>query len=129
MCGITQDVKFFSRRTYGSGTIGYQNKCKKCEREVRKTYYKPHDTARRVFKLSEEEYNTLINRSQGKCEVCAADMGAKRCIDHDHKTQKIRGVLCNKCNTALGLLDDNKATLKGLIQYLEQAEQQELSLQ
>ena len=122
-CGITQDVKFFSKRTYGSGTVGYQNKCKSCEREVKKQYYRPHEFARRLFKLSDEEYFRLIEDTQGKCDGCKEPMGRKVCIDHCHKTQKIRGVLCNRCNTALGLVDDSTEKLEKLIQYLEQAKQ------
>lgn len=115
----------FSKRTYRSGNIGLQNKCKDCERKSRPQYYKPHDNARRKFGLSEEDYTTLINRSQGLCETCNKPMGDKRCIDHDHSTGKVRGVLCNKCNTALGLLSDDIQLLGRLIQYLEQSEQQE----
>ena len=109
----------FHKRTYASGNIGYQPKCKDCHRDIRRGYYKPHDTARRKFNLSEAEYNTLINRSQGLCEVCNIPMGDKRCIDHDHVTGEIRGVLCNNCNTALGLVGDNVTTLTKLIQWLE----------
>ncbi len=56
------------------------------------------------------------------CQVCGVHMD-KKCIDHDHKTEKIRGVLCNNCNTALGLFDDNIKIMKDAIQYLEQAKQ------
>ncbi len=110
----------FGLRTYGNGEKALQSKCKDCERVIRKQYYKPHEYARRKFKLSEEDYNTLINRSQGLCEVCNTPM-TKRCIDHDHKTGKVRGVLCNNCNTSLGLLNDSVETLNKLIQYLEQS--------
>ena len=118
-CKETLPLDRFSKRTYISGNIGYQCKCKSCEKVSKKKYYKPHELARRKFKLTEEEYTTLINRSQGLCEVCNNPMGDKRCIDHDHKTGEIRGVLCNKCNTALGLVGDDVATLTKLIQYLE----------
>jgi len=122
-CSITQDVKFFSKRTYSSGKIGWQNKCKSCEREVKKNYYKPHEFARRLFKLSDEEYFRLIEDTQGKCDICKNPMGRKVCIDHCHETQKIRGVLCNNCNTALGLFNDNISVMKDAIQYLEKAKQ------
>jgi len=118
-CKVNLPDTSFSKRKYSSGNIGLQNKCKECERKSRSQYYKPHESARRKFKLTEEEYTTLINRSQGLCEVCNTPMGDKRCIDHNHSTGEIRGVLCNKCNTALGLVGDNTTTLTKLIQYLE----------
>ena len=117
-CGITHPITHFCKRS--DRPSGVQSKCKDCEREVRKQYYKPHEYARRKFKLSEEDYNTLMEHTN--CQVCGVHMD-KKCIDHDHKTEKIRGVLCNNCNTSLGLLDDNKETLQNLIQYLEQAKQ------
>lgn len=39
-------------------------------------------------------------------------------IDHDHKTGKIRGLLCTRCNTAIGLLNDNIDFLRRAIMYL-----------
>jgi hypothetical protein len=40
-------------------------------------------------------------------------------VDHDHKTGKVRGLLCNTCNTSLGLLSEDKNRITGLITYLE----------
>ena len=51
------------------------------------------------------------------CEIC----GEKRLyivFDHDHETGKFRGWICDRCNKALGLVDDNKEVLKSLIKYL-----------
>ena len=75
---------------------------------------------RRKFKISEEQYRIMMEPDD--CPCCGRVM-EKKCIDHDHKTQKIRGVLCNNCNTTLGLVDDNKETLRNLIQWLEPQEQ------
>jgi len=41
------------------------------------------------------------------------------CVDHDHNTGKIRGLLCNTCNRALGLLKDNKQLLINALKYLK----------
>ena len=119
-CSRKRDVKYFSKRTYSSGNVGYQPKCKDCERSKRSQYYKPHETMRRKFKISEEQYRIMMEPDD--CPCCGRRM-KKKCIDHDHKTQKIRGVLCNNCNTTLGLVDDNKETLRNLIQWLEPQEQ------
>ena len=113
----------FHKRTYASGNVGLQNKCKKCTTKVRRSYYKPHEVMRRKFNLSETEYENLI--SVNNCQVCGRDITEKKCIDHCHTTEKIRGVLCNNCNTALGLVGDNVQILSKLIRYLEQSRQQE----
>ena len=113
---LTEDC--FHKRTYSSGSIGLQPKCKKCSTNNRRKYYKPHEYMRRKFKLSEVEYNELMKHNN--CQVCGRDISNKKCIDHCHSKEKIRGVLCNNCNTALGLVGDNVQILSKLIQYLEQ---------
>lgn len=40
-------------------------------------------------------------------------------VDHDHKTGKVRGLLCHNCNRALGLLKDNKEIIQNCLSYLE----------
>ena len=119
-CSRKRDVKFFSKRTYSSGTVGYQPKCKDCERSKRSQYYKPHEKIRQQLKISEQYYNTLMENVN--CQICGVEM-EKKCIDHCHETKKIRGVLCNNCNTALGLFKDNQKVMKNAIQYLEQSTQ------
>lgn len=72
-------------------------------------------------------YDLLLAKHNGKCWVCKMSKAVH--IDHDHSCcnddsfscgKCIRGVLCSNCNTALGLLKDNKNTLKEAIKYLNQ---------
>ncbi len=107
----------FHKRTYRTGKVGLQPSCKQCAHKGRKKYYKPHEYMRRKFSLTEQEYSELMEVQT--CEVCGSDFGDKKCIDHCHKTEKIRGVLCHKCNTALGLVNDDPRILNKLSQYLE----------
>ena len=112
-CGETKELSCFSKRS--SRPSGVQSKCKVCETEVRRQYYKPHEVARRKFKLTEDQYNNLMSNTN--CQICDCKL-TKKCIDHCHSTNKIRGVLCNNCNTALGLVGDNVDTLHKMINYL-----------
>ena len=111
----------FHKRTYKSGKVGLQTKCKKCSTKVRKQYYKPHSAIRQKLKLSHEEVEQLI--APGECQNPACRSKDRRlCIDHNHDTEKPRGLLCHNCNTALGLLGDNTQVILGLSQYLAQRE-------
>lgn len=56
-----------------------------------------------------------------ECEICATsakDNGRRLCVDHNHDTGEVRGVLCNRCNRALGLLQDNLDVLVRAVTYL-----------
>jgi hypothetical protein len=55
------------------------------------------------------------------CEICLVDvLGHRmRAVDHDHKTGKFRGVLCQRCNNALGLFDDDIGKLGAAVNYLQ----------
>lgn len=114
-CNQSLPESSFHKRTYSSGNIGLQPKCKKCSTENRRQYYKPHEFMRRKFKLTEQQYAELMKNEN--CQICNVEL-TKKCIDHCHSTNKVRGVLCNNCNTALGLVGDNIDTLQKMIQYL-----------
>lgn len=60
----------------------------------------------------------------GFCEICnikESFLNKKLCFDHDHKTEKFRGWLCNRCNRVLGLVKDNKILLSNMIKYLSKS--------
>ena len=78
----------------------------------------------RRYGLSEKEFNDLVSLQNGLCanqgcRIKLTSSGSSRLhIDHDHVSKKVRGLLCNNCNTALGLLHENKDKLLGLASYL-----------
>ena len=57
-----------------------------------------------------------IEASNGACSICGAT--EKLCVDHDHTTQKIRGVICASCNLGLGYFRDSILSLEKAITYL-----------
>ena len=65
-------------------------------------------------------YNALVTLQGGEfCLICGAGPGAKRLnIDHDHATDEIRGLLCDKCNRLLGAANDRVEVLEAVINYL-----------
>jgi hypothetical protein len=72
------------------------------------------------YGLSQEEYEELKERQKSKCAICGRKQSGKRLsVDHCHSTGLVRGLLCNKCNAALGLLDDYPDRLRCAIRYLE----------
>lgn len=76
---------------------------------------------RKFFHIDLEQFQQLSRIQKGLCAVCKRKPTGKRwrlCVDHNHKTGKIRGLLCIKCNAALGQLDENVSFMKNLITYI-----------
>lgn len=71
-----------------------------------------------VYGITAQDYDDMLKKQGGKC-ICGKDNGSIRLhIDHDHRTGKIRGLLCYRCNHAIGLAQDNPETFEILAQYL-----------
>ena len=99
----------------------YRNKEK--ERKQRRKYHKNNPDVFRNLKLKHrygitlEEYNNMIKIQNGKCKICGTS-SKKLCVDHNHTTKQIRGLLCDNCNSGLGFFYDNPSFLKYAIDYL-----------
>jgi hypothetical protein len=85
-------------------------------------YARTSGRARRLAKygLTIAEYDALLADQHGTCAICA---GTPRyfVIDHDHETNRVRGLLCNRCNLAIGALGDTHESLVRAVAYLSKA--------
>jgi hypothetical protein len=68
-----------------------------------------------------EEFVKWLAAHDGKCDICNCrpKEGFHLHLDHCHKTNNVRGLLCRKCNLAIGLLQDNSKLLQAAIEYLK----------
>ncbi len=92
--------------------------CKKCLSKSRKDNY-----TLREYGITLNDYDEMLRNQGGGCKICGTKTpkGSGRFhIDHDHKTGKVRGILCNNCNMALGLMKDNPKILISAAQYLNE---------
>lgn len=78
---------------------------------------------KRDFNLSADEYFNLLKIQNNKCAICKSDFTNSKFthVDHCHKTNKVRGILCNKCNTGIGQLNHNPEILRFAAIYCEKA--------
>jgi len=82
--------------------------------KIRKRQY----DLKKLYNITEEYYDILLHEQNYKCAICNKDLTQnKPHIDHDHKTNKVRGLLCIQCNTSLYLLD-NPILLQNAQEYL-----------
>jgi len=100
---------------------------------INKNYYNNHKKEiikrhreyflKSLYGLSITEFNNLLLTQNNRCAICKEPLDLQNphsvVIDHDHLTGKIRGILCNKCNLAIGLLRDNPEYTKRATEYLE----------
>lgn len=67
------------------------------------------------------QYDSMFASQGGLCAICSKPEKAKRgylCVDHDHSTGMVRGLLCYRCNAALGQVGDSVDVLTKMIEYL-----------
>jgi recombination endonuclease VII len=96
--------------------------CTKCRVDPRDRG-REHEQRRRLRKygLTQDEYDQLLRDQGGRCPGCrTTDPGVKGwCIDHCHKSGRVRGLLCGRCNTMLGLANEDPAILRSLADLAE----------
>ena len=73
-----------------------------------------------VYGLTYEEYEKLLEEQNNTCKICkgVSHNGKSLCVDHDHISGKVRGLLCDKCNRGLGCYNDDISLLLEAINYL-----------
>ena len=73
------------------------------------------------YDITVTEYDTMYDNQDGRCKICKGLPNGNRnrlSVDHDHSTGKVRGLLCNTCNTGLGMFRDNSELLIEAASYL-----------
>jgi hypothetical protein len=132
----TKERKLYMKKYYSSAhgkAVKKKNATKYYSKSEKKLQLKnwnalPHIKLRkkvsRIFKkygVSPDDCEKMVRSQKGLCAICKEKPAGKRNylqIDHNHVTGNVRGMLCNSCNTGLGLLKDNVKLLKNAIKYL-----------
>jgi hypothetical protein len=113
--------------------------CKECKKAESKTWYENNKDRKKqlskeyrhikkdkdlqsTYGIDLATYNQMLVTQGRRCKICQTPQGdLKRamCVDHDHSTGKVRGLLCDTCNRSLGLLKDNVNILTRAVDYLQ----------
>ena len=79
------------------------------------------------YNMTLEQYDHMFEEQNGLCAICGQSETrlfngsiTRLCVDHNHKTGKIRKLLCHRCNSSIGQFEDNIELLAKAIQYLEE---------
>ena len=138
MCIVCKTAKPFEdfydgykakKQRYATNKKYLHSRCKNCDHaRVREYHNNNRDKITkqqlirhrfREYGLTEEEYNNMILSQNNLCAICNNPSKNKAlAIDHNHKTGKVRGLLCMNCNTGIGFLKDDITILNNAIKYL-----------
>ena len=141
-CGESKPLREFSlsRKETETQNAVYRSDCKVCCSERAMQWFRDNPerqydsrrahSLRAFYGITVAEYDALLARQGGGCAICGNDEPAehgrtgkkfKLSVDHDHATGRVRGLLCQRCNRAIGLLGDDPVLLQRAIGYLAQA--------
>lgn len=132
ICGLNKPKTDFHKQS--DKKDGLRSNCKVCTNKKNLDRYhnnpstkKSHNKASRkyVYKntygITTEDYDKMLKDQGGVCKICGGgpSRGDKLLVvDHCHDTGVVRGLLCNKCNTGIGMFRDDLELLKKAVEYL-----------
>lgn len=145
-CGQEKPLTEFNKQSRNQD--GLNTQCSTCTRSAGLAYYYANrqktnperNEARRLSKshrqhtllkkygITREGYDALLDEQNGVCAICEHPEKQKDvrygtplflAVDHDHNTNKVRGLLCSACNVAIGKMDDDPGRLRKAAEYLE----------
>jgi len=107
----------------------YQNnpEVRKRAQAYQRQYHRTHPERRRVgyhlqrrYGITQAEYDTMLKAQGGVCAICGKPprKGRRLCVDHAHDNGRVRGLLCDRCNRAIGALSDDQSLLQRVLKYL-----------
>lgn len=119
-CGIAKPLEDFDIAK--GGKFGRKRRCKACRKEYDHQVHKKRNRAdyqyRRLYGISIEQVEELTKRQNGQCAICG-DGTRKLHVDHDHKTGRVRAMLCNPCNVVVGYVETYGENLEKHIEYVK----------
>lgn len=143
LCKISKPLSEFTRDK--STKTGLDYSCKICKKRTAVEYRKNHpdrlgaynkkwvlsnpdkrknSQLMAAYGLSLFEYRRMYDVQEGRCQIClihADTLVRGLVVDHAHINNKIRGLLCDNCNKALGLIRDLPLIARNMAEYLEKA--------
>jgi hypothetical protein len=143
------ESEFFKEKGRASGYRGYCKSCckdKKAETRQRKSKGEPPPQRKKTvrttvsfcktpqgvwsrhikakFGITIDQYNEMLDKQNGQCAICGTTTPDSKhgvfSIDHCHATGKIRGLLCKKCNSGIGMFKESARSLEAAVAYLQQ---------
>lgn len=126
-CRRYLEIKCFSRssRTRDGLRAGCKECCNKKHKDITSESRRKYGL-KKLYGMTPEDYEEILNQQNRVCFLCfeeetrvTSNGTTKLSVDHNHITGKVRGLLCHRCNVALGFVQENPDLIKRMISYLE----------
>jgi hypothetical protein len=138
LCRTSLPLSEFYQRSSQNGP-GLRAECKACcgrrskkHYEQNREHYKQYASRRnrmrpderrsihlkRMYGITNTIYEAMYEAQDGRCGICS-EPHRRLVVDHDHDSGRVRGLLCRKCNAAIGQLKDNPVLLRRALSWLE----------
>jgi hypothetical protein len=118
-CQVVKEISLFMRSKRQPS--GYEYTCKSCRKQLNRRH-----SLKKTYGITVEQYAEMLAVQDGCCAICKRSESRTRgsraitlAVDHCHSSGSVRGLLCGRCNTAIGLLQDDVGVLRQAIEYLE----------
>lgn len=134
-CGEIKPTTEFAKKKHRE-KWGFYSYCNNCKQKKHKDYYRNNEEKCKLlarnrdlkkYGITLEDQERMLIEQGGKCKICGREIlmfGESKHttahVDHDHSTGKVRGLLCQECNTGLGKFRDNTEYLANAIKYLKE---------
>jgi hypothetical protein len=109
---VLDSVKAYAARNVEKISERKKKKYASKEYKARRT-----DSLRRLYGITHDDYERMYRDQDGCCAICSEQHPVLD-VDHCHRNGDVRGLLCQKCNKALGLLKDDVGLLQAAADYL-----------
>lgn len=141
-CGLELSIDNFYKRNVLKNY--YQSRCKTCFMKINNEYKKNNKekiqeikkreylknkkrytnyNLKRSYNISIEDYNNMLLKQDNKCYICekhSDDCFNGLVVDHNHKTNSVRKLICGQCNSVLGMSFENIFILNNVIKYIKE---------
>jgi len=138
-CGETKplDQYSLSRKATETQREVYRSTCKTCQAEQARAWFHANKerakdnrhahAMRSTYGITPEQYQRMVDAQGGVCAICqkpetsvhGSGTQFRLAVDHCHSGGAVRGLLCQRCNRALGLFGDDVTLMEAAISYLE----------
>lgn len=134
-CFIEKPVTEFYQRSKDRASENYRREtwCKRCTQDLANRWRRENPERfnrtrrarhlRKHYGITLDDYDRMLSDQGGKCLGCGSETsgpdGHPLVVDHDHRTGRVRELLCSKCNLVLGNALDNPEVLRALADYLD----------